>query len=230
MRPASCHLVRLVAVVGPIENPGPSIFAGASRKVAGRACVGCATLAAAPSNVWQVVRESNPRVQVLETRQIPDPDLRWSDRRDSNPHCRVGSAAVFLRRPIASTAPERFERSSSRLTSARIAAIMLQGITGGGAGNRTLIRCLQDSHPTVERNPRDPKLGRASGFDPEPARSHRVVQRHYTMPATSSSLVVVGAATSTCTRLSALRVRRVALYALATDLPEEGFEPPRRCV
>lgn len=137
------------------------------------------------------------------------------------------------RRPIASAAPERFERSSSRLTSARIAAIMLQGITGGGAGSRTLISCLQDSHPTVERNPRVPELGRASGIEPEPARSHRVVQRHYTMPATSSSIVVVvvfGAATSTCTRLSALRVRRVALYALATDLPEEGFEPPRRCV
>lgn len=44
---------------------------------------------------WQVVRDSNPRARVLETRPIPDPDLRWSDRRDSNPHCRVGSAAVF---------------------------------------------------------------------------------------------------------------------------------------
>ena len=99
------------------------------------------------------------------------------------------------RRPIASAAPERFERSSSRLTSARIAAIMLQGITGGGAGSRTLISCLQDSHPAVERNPRPlspfAKLGRASGFEPEPARSHRVVQRHYTMPATSSSSSIV---------------------------------------
>jgi hypothetical protein len=102
MGPASYHLVRLDlpsfarhTTRGPIENPGPSIFAGASRKDAGRVRVGCATLAAARSNVWQVVRESNPRARVLETREIPDPDLRWSDRRDSNPHCRVGSAAVF---------------------------------------------------------------------------------------------------------------------------------------
>ena len=44
------------------------------------------------------------------------------------------------------------------------------------------------------------------------------MQRRYTMPAMSSFIVVdrIGAATSTCTRLSALRRRRVALYALAT--------------
>src|SRR5690349_14010861 len=51
------------------------------------------------------------------------------------------------RRPIGVAAPERFERSSLRLTSARTAEVVLQGNAGGGAGNRTLIRCVQDSNP-----------------------------------------------------------------------------------
>lgn len=102
-------------------------------------------------------------MRVLETHRIRRiPTYRWCDRRDSNPHVRAGNAAVCL---------TTSDRTSCNICPGAIRTLILalnrrshyrgcatgqrRYVVGGGAGNRTLIRCLQDSNPTVERNPLD---------------------------------------------------------------------------
>ena len=77
---------------------------------------------------WQVVRESNPREQVLETRQISGsrPSLvRPAGFEPAHPRWQRGSLPRDFR---PHTAPEGFEPPPVRLTGARTAAIVLQGI------------------------------------------------------------------------------------------------------